>query len=214
MCVSHGLWGRRVFVSLIMPPHPAHCFPQCLIAHSFWQCTASLPPPHSQRRVQESHAAEGSGTAAATTTGRPGGPPFSLRLCNAKGEPMLWGGSFDKEIDPQHQREFLCMFSEACALPDGAPGAGPYAAEALDSPDEHESLLAHRQRAAAGPQPVALEDCMRVFLQPERLDESDAWWVLAAMLVRFGRGWAGWVEFGLELAGSWGWALMVCRIRL
>ncbi|KAG2452953.1 hypothetical protein HYH02_002290 [Chlamydomonas schloesseri] len=132
--------------------------------------------PFNMWSAQESTAAASGSDAGAAATGKPGGQPFSLRLCNAKGDPMLWGGSFDKEIDPQHQREFMCMFSEACALPEGEAGAGPYAAEALDRPDEHESLRAHRQRAAAGPQPVALEDCMRVFLQPERLDESDAWY--------------------------------------
>ncbi|KAG2425706.1 hypothetical protein HXX76_013548 [Chlamydomonas incerta] len=129
--------------------------------------------PFNMWSAQEPQAADGS--AAAAGSGRPV-PPFSLRLCNAKGDPMLWGGSFDKEIDPQHQREFLCMFSEASVLPDNAPGGGPYNAEALDGTDEHESVFAQRQRAQAGPQPVALEDCMRVFLQPERLDESDAWY--------------------------------------
>ncbi|KAG2482980.1 hypothetical protein HYH03_018107 [Edaphochlamys debaryana] len=104
--------------------------------------------------------------AAAAGTAAVSAVPYILKLANAKGDPALWGGTFDKEISPEHHREFLLCFHEP----------GPYAPQDLDAPPEHPSVAQHRARTASGPLPVALGDCMATFLQPERLAESDAWY--------------------------------------
>ncbi|GIM09820.1 hypothetical protein Vretimale_13556 [Volvox reticuliferus] len=120
-------------------------------------------------------AAAGHRDAGATTAAPFTGPPFLLKLCNNKGDSMLWNlccGTSEKDIKVEHNREFLLMFSDATGGVDGVP----YAAELLDTPSEHPSLGEHRRRVASGPQPVSLDACMTTFLQPERLAESDAWY--------------------------------------
>ncbi|GFR46720.1 hypothetical protein Agub_g8343, partial [Astrephomene gubernaculifera] len=131
--------------------------------------------------------------AAAPSTSSPTASPdpgctFVLKLCN-KGDSALWGGVYEKDIEKEHHREFLLLFTSAsstapppatstasAATPTSPAPIPTYSPALLDQPAEHPTLRQHRQRAAAGPQPVSLHDCMTTFLHPERLAESDAWY--------------------------------------